>query len=268
VGREGAMSGISLNAVGLRGIGIISGAIAGIVIYVFGMEWPFFVITGANVLAIGITSNIKGVKARTAAIGHSLWGDLIEGIQIILKNKVILALMVMSAACEMFGFSYSLLLPVFSRDILSVGAVGLGMFSTIRSVGGLVAGLALASLGDYRHKGQILLGLFLVFGVTLILFANSTWYPISLFLIGIVGITAAGHDAMQQILIQLNVPEEHRGRAMGIWQLSVGFGVLGSVTLGAVAEEIGASLAQSLYGAVMVIIFVLLVLFMPKLREL
>ncbi len=268
VGREGAMSGISLNAVGLRGIGIISGAIAGIVIYVFGMEWPFFVITGANVLAIGITSNIKGVKARTAAIGHSLWGDLIEGIQIILKNKVILALMVMSAACEIFGFSYSLLLPVFSRDILSVGAVGLGMFSTIRSVGGLVAGLALASLGDYRHKGQILLGLFLVFGVTLILFANSTWYPISLFLIGIVGITAAGHDAMQQILIQLNVPEEHRGRAMGIWQLSVGFGVLGSVTLGAVAEEIGASLAQSLYGAVMVIIFVLLVLFMPKLREL
>ena len=64
------------------------------------------------------------------------------------------------------------------------------------------------------------------------------------------------------------LPKTLRARAMGIWQLSVGFGVLGSVTLGAVAEEIGASLAQSLYGAVMVIIFVLLVLFMPKLREL
>jgi hypothetical protein len=55
---------------------------------------------------------------------------------------------------------------------------------------------------------------------------------------------------------------------MGIWQLSIGFGVLGSVALGALAETLGAPLAQSIYGAVMVIIFVLLVLIVPKLRKL
>jgi MFS family permease len=176
--------------------------------------------------------------------------------------------MVMAATCEMFGFSYSVLIPVFARDILGVGAIGLGMFSTVRSVGGLVAGLALASLGDYRYKGRILLGLFLAFGVSLILFANSSMYHLSLFFIGIVGITAAGHDAMQHILLQLNVTEDQRGRAMGIWQLSIGFGVLGSVALGAIAETLGAPLAQSIYGAVMVIIFAILVLFVPKLRKL
>jgi len=268
VGRDGAMSGISLNAVGLRGIGIIGGAAAGIIIHLFGMEWPFFVITAANLLAIGITSYIRGIEARTVAKKQSLWSDLVEGIQIVLKNRVVLALMVMAATCEMFGFSYSVLLPVFARDILGVGAVGLGMFSTVRSVGGLVAGLALASLGDYRYKGRVLLGLFLVFGVSLMLFANSSLYPLSLFFIGIVGITAAGHDAMQHILLQLNVTEEQRGRAMGIWQLSIGFGVLGSVVLGAIAEAFGAPLAQSIFGAVMVIIFVILVLAVPKLRKL
>jgi MFS family permease len=268
VGRDGAMSGISLNAVGLRGIGIIGGAAAGIIIHLFGMEWSFFVITAANLLAIGITSYIRGIEARTVAKKQSLWSDLVEGIQIVLKNRVVLALMVMAATCEMFGFSYSVLLPVFARDILGVGAVGLGMFSTIRSVGGLVAGLALASLGDYRYKGRVLLGLFLVFGVSLMLFANSSLYPLSLFFIGIVGITAAGHDAMQHILLQLNVTEEQRGRAMGIWQLSIGFGVLGSVVLGAIAEAFGAPLAQSIYGAVMVIIFGILVLTVPKLRKL
>ena len=268
VGREGAMSGISLNAVGLRGVGIIAGAVAGIIIYFFGMEWPFFVIAGANILAIGITSYIRGIEATTVDLGHSLWSDLVEGIQIVLKSRGILALLVMSAACEMFGFSYSLLLPVFARDILGVGSVGLGMFSAVRSVGGLVAGLVLASLGDYRYKGRILLGLFVVFGVSLILFANSTWYPLSLFFIGIVGISAAGHDAMLQILFQLNVTEEQRGRAMGIWQLSLGFGVLGSVTLGAIAEAFGVPIAQSIYGTVMVIIFVILVVTVPKLRKL
>jgi len=268
VGREGAMSGISLNAVGMRGIGIIGGAAAGVIIDLYGMEWPFFVLTAANILAIGMTAYIRGIEGRTVAEKGTLWSDLVEGIQIVLKNRVVLALMVMAATCEMFGFSYSVLLPVFARDILGVGAVGLGMFSAVRSVGGLVAGLTLASLGDYKYKGRIMLGLFFSFGVSLILFANSSLYPLSLFFIGIVGIAAAGHDAMQHILLQLNVTEEQRGRAMGIWQLSIGFGVLGSVALGAIAEALGAPLAQSIFGTVMVIIFVIQVLTVPKLRKL
>lgn len=268
VGRESAMSGISLNAVGMRGIGIIGGAATGIIIELYGMEWPFFVLAAANILAIGITACIRGIEGRPVAEKGTLWSNLVEGMQIVLKNRVVLALMVMAAACEMFGFSYSVLLPVFARDILDVGAVGLGMFSAVRSVGGLIAGLTLASLGDYKYKGRIILGLFFTFGVSLILFANSSAYPLSLFFIGIVGITAAGHDAMQHILLQLNVTEDQRGRAMGIWQLSIGFGLLGSVTLGAIAEALGAPLAQSIFGTVMVIIFVILVLTVPKLREL
>jgi len=268
VGREGAMGGISLNAVGMRGIGVVGGAAAGIIIELYGMEWPFFVLAAANILAIGMISHIRGIEGRPVAEKGTLWSNLVEGMQIVLKNRVVLALMVMAATCEMFGFSYSVLLPVFARDILGVGAVGLGMFSAVRSVGGLIAGLTLASLGDYKYKGRIMLGLFFSFGVSLILFANSSVYPLSLFFIGIVGITAAGHDAMQHILLQLNVSEVQRGRAMGIWQLSIGFGVLGSVTLGVIAEALGAPLAQSIFGTVMVVIFVILVLTVPKLRKL
>jgi predicted MFS family arabinose efflux permease len=268
VGRQGAMSGISLNAVGKRGIGIIGGAGAGIIIDSFGIEWSFFVLTAANILAIGITTYIRGFEERTVSKKQTLWNNLAEGIQIVLKNRVVLALMAMAATCEVFGFSYLVLLPVFARDILDVGAIGLGMFSAVRSVGGLIAGLVLVSLGDYKYKGRILLGLFFSFGVSLILFANSSLYPLSLFFIGIVGITAAGHDAMQHILLQLNVAEEQRGRAMGIWQLSIGFGVLGSFTLGAIADVLGAPLAQSIFGVIMVIIFVILVLTVPKLRKL
>jgi MFS family permease len=268
VGRQGAMSGISLNAVGMRGIGIISGVAAGVIIDLFGLEWPFFVITAANILALGMTASIRGVERRASSSSQSIWGNLVEGMQIVLKNRVILALMVMAATCEMFGFSHSVLLPVFARDVLKVGAVGLGMFNTLLSLGGLVAGLVLASLGDYKYKGRLILGIFCTFGVALVLFANSPIYPLSLILIGVVGVTAAGHDAMQHILLQLNVSEEQRGRAMGIWQLSIGFGVLGSVTLGVLADRFGAPLAQSIFGSIMVIIFFALILMVPKLRSL
>ncbi|MFC1802528.1 MFS transporter [Thermoproteota archaeon] len=268
VGREGAMSGISLNAVGIQFVGIIGGAAAGIIIDLFGMEWPFFVLTATSILAIGIITYIREIEERIVAKKQTLWSNFVEGIQIVLKNRVVLVLMVMAATCEMFGFSYSVLLPVFARDILDVSAVGLGMLSAVRSIGGLVAGLTLASLGDYKYKGWIILGLFFSFGVALILFANSSLYLLSLIFMGIIGITAAGYDTMQQILFHLNVTEEQRGRAMGIWQISIGFGVLGKVTLGAIAEALGAPLAQSIFGTVMVIIFVIQVLTVPKLRKL
>ncbi len=268
VGRGNAMNGISLSAVGTRGIGIVSGATAGILIELFGNEWPFFVLSVVFIASIGLIGFIKGVEVKRVAQSQSIWKNMVEGIQIVRQNRIVLALMVMAATCEMFGFSFAVLVPVFARDVLDVGAVGMGMINAFRSGGGLIAGLTLASLGDFKHKGKLLMAMYLGFGIGLILFANAPVYAQALLFIGIVGISAAGHDAMSQTLLQLNVEEDQRGRAMGIWQLSIGFGVIGSMTLGTLAEAYGAPLAQSVFGGLMVVTVALLYLTVPKLREL
>jgi MFS family permease len=144
----------------------------------------------------------------------------------------------------------------------------MGMINAFRSGGGLVACLALAGLGDFKQKGRLLLAMFLMFGVGLILYANSPVYALSLFFMGIVGVSAAGHDTISQVLLQLNVDEDQRGRAMGIWQLSIGFGVIGSMTLGTLAEAYGASFAQSVFGGIMVLIVALMYVIVPTLKEL
>ena len=268
VGRKGAMGGISLNSVGMRGIGILGGAAAGVIIDKFGNEWPFFVLALVYLLAVAAMGLIRGVERVENAGKQTIWKNLVEGIQIVIKNRIVLALMIMAAACEMFGFSHAALSPVFARDVLKVGAVGLGLFNAVRSGGGLVAGLVLASLGNYRRKGRLILGIFLVFGVSLVLFANSQFYLLSLGFIGIIGVAAAGHDVMQHILLQLNVQENQRGRAMGIWQLSIGFGVVGSMILGALAEHFGAPIAQSIFGGIMIVVFGMLLFAVPRLRDL
>ena len=268
VGRVNAMNGISLNAVGMRGIGIIGGAMAGLLIDLYGKEWPFFVLAGLFIVSIILVSLIKGIESRREAQQLSIWRNLSDGVQIVMKNRVVLSLMLMAATCEMFGFSFPVLVPVFARDILKVGAVGNGMINAFRSGGGLLAGLALASLGDFKHKGKLLMAMFLMFGVGLILYANTPIYAIALIFIGVVGISAAGHDAMSQILLQLNVDEEQRGRAMGIWQLSIGFGVVGSMTLGTLAEAYGAIFAQSLFGGIMIVIVCMMYVAVPRLKEL
>jgi MFS family permease len=268
VGRGNAMNGISLSAVGTRGIGIVSGATAGILIELFGNEWPFFVLSVVFIASIGLIGFIKGVEVKRVAQSQSIWKNMVEGIQIVRQNRIVLALMVMAATCEMFGFSFAVLVPVFARDVLDVGAVGMGMINAFRSGGGLIAGLTLASLGDFKHKGKLLMVMYMGFGIGLILFANAPGYALALLFIGIVGISAAGHDAMSQTLLQLNVEEDQRGRAMGIWQLSIGFGVIGSMTLGTLAEAYGAPLAQSVFGGLMVVTVALLYMTVPKLKEL
>lgn len=73
VGRGNAMNGISLNAVGMRGIGIFGGAMAGLIIELCGKEWPFFVLSGVFIVAILLVGFIKGVKIKRVAKQLSIW---------------------------------------------------------------------------------------------------------------------------------------------------------------------------------------------------
>lgn len=78
---------------------------------------------------------------------------------------------------------------------------------------------------------------------------------------------AASMDAMEQTMLQLNVPDEQRGRAMGIWMLSIGFGPVGHTAVGAMATLLGAQLALSINGSIIIAIFFILAAFVPRLRR-
>jgi MFS family permease len=207
------------------------------------------------------------VERKVVSEQHSTWRTYLEGLKLITVNQIVLIVMLMTLICEILGFSYMVVLPVFARDVLNVGPVGLGMFNTAISIGGLFGGLILASLGNYRYKGRLILGIFLSFGVFLILFSQSPWYPTSVLFIAFVGAMASGMDTMGHTILLLNVADEQRGRAMGIWIMSIGFGPIGSITIGAVASLLSAPLAVTINGTLLVIAFCLLLLFAPKLRR-
>ncbi|MFC2034221.1 MFS transporter [Chloroflexota bacterium] len=267
VGSKGAMNAISVNAVGMRVIGIFGGAAAGFVIELLGIDWCFYIMVISFLVGIMLILQIRGVERRASTQEQSVWIYFIDGLKLIGKNQVVLILMVMTLICEIFGFSYQVVLPVFARDVLKVGAIGLGMFSTAQSVGGLLGGLTLASLGNYKYKGRLILGIFLSFGIFLILFSQSPWYLVSLFFLAMLGFTSSAMDAMGQTMLQLNVSDEQRGRAMGIWEMSIGFGPIGSLTVGAIASLLGAPLAVTFNGTALIVVFIILLLFVPRIRR-
>ena len=267
VGREDTMTALSMNAVAMRVMGVFGGVAAGVVIELLGVAWPFYIMVISYLLGLIALLGIRGVTKEAGSGQESIRRNFVEGLKIIYQNQIVRALMVMAIICEIFGFSYLVVLPVFARDILKVGAVGLGMLNSAQSAGGLLAALALASLSNYKRKGWLILGIFLFFGVFLVLFSQSPWYLVSLIFVGIVGGMAAAFDTMQHTMLQLNVAEEQRGRAMGIWQLSIGFGPVGHLAVGAIAALLGAQLALSINGIAIVAIFFILVVFVGRLRR-
>jgi hypothetical protein len=169
---------------------------------------------------------------------------------------------------EILGFSHQVLLPVIARDVLDVGAEGLGLMNALRSIGGITAILALSSLGEVRRKGLLYLAVLHIFGISLLfLGVADTFSPAILAIIVINGMGALS-DILSQSLVQTVVPNELRGRAMGSWVLAVGLGPVGHLQIGALASALGVGFALTAHGAGLVALAVGALALFPRLRRL
>jgi len=267
VGPNDAMGAISLSALAKRSMGVLGSAVSGILIALLDLYWLFYILAASLMLGCLVILFIRAIPDIRRPEVQSVRTSFIEGLKVIRQNHVVFTLVLMAILGEVLGFSYQTLLPVFARDILNAGAAGLGTMTALRSVGGVIAVLVLASLGNYRRKGRLIFGIFLFFGVCLVLLAQSRWYGLSLVFCVSVGAMAAAFDSMQHTMLQLSVSGHQRGRAMGIWLLSIGFGPLGSLATGALADLIGPRFALTINGLLMVLAFIVFRLKAHKLRN-
>ncbi len=272
VGITEAMGAISLSRVAVFATQVLSSLASGYVVEAWGIRTALLIVAAGYV--VGFTALLfvpKRVAPKTGGPAQTrlpaLSRHFLEGIEMIGRNRIILGLFVMAVFCEILGFSHRSLYPVFARDVLRAGASGLGALHALHASGGLAATVALASLGNFRWKGRLILGNLLFFGVFLVLFGQSPSFPLSLMLSALIGATAASFDAMQITLLQLNVGNDQRGRSIGIWQLSIGFGPIGSLGVGAVAAALGARLAVTLNGLLLVVVFVVVLVVFRRIRR-
>jgi len=101
------------------------------------------------------------------------------------------------------------------------------------------------------------------FGLGLVLFSTSESYVVSIGLIAFVGVAWASLDALLPTVMQQNVADSDRGAAVGVWNLSRGFGPLGELEIGALAMVLGVAVTQAINGATFAIV-VLVVLWWQR----
>jgi MFS family permease len=143
-------------------------------------------------------------------------------------------------------------LPLFAQHVLAAGAEGLGTLNAAVAVGGAIA-VALLSLLPGGGRRQPLLGaIFLVYGLSILVLAATRDLVAAAAVLVVTGCCAGAFDVLQQTLIQLEVPNEQRGRAVGVWVLSIGSAPVGHLEMGMLIAALGAPIALLINGAVTV----------------
>ena len=118
---------------------------------------------------------------------------------------------------QSFGAPYLTLIPVFSLDFFHLGASGLAWMMGTAGAGAFLGALVLAYLGDFKKKGWSVLGGAFFFGICLIVFAQSTWLPLSLIFLFGLGFAIVTSVAVTNTLLQKLVTDRMRGRVMSMF---------------------------------------------------
>ena len=268
VGPEHALNGLSLNQMAMQAGGIGGAIISGALIELVGPGWQYLAV-GASYLGSASVLLVIGRSPRTAQpLREPVFQNLVGYARFLRENRLIFILMCLTSITEVLGFTHMTLLPVFAKEVLHVGPAGLGYLTAVRQAGGLLGLALLANLRDYRRKGLLMFIIATGFGVGLMAFSVSAALVYFIIILAAVNACAMAVDTLYKTLMQSNVPDEQRGRAMGSWVLSIGVAPVGHLGVGGLATALGAQGALLVNGAVLAGISLAAAIGLPKIRRL
>ncbi len=268
VGKTDLTNAIALNSSAFNLTRIIGPAIAGILIGAVGIAASFYLNALSYVAVIIGLLMIKRPKAPPAPRDASTLEKLREGLAFISDDRLARTLVLMVAATSIFALPYAMLLPVFARDVLGVGATGLGLMLSASGAGALAGGIALAATARAARRGPVLLASAAIFCLMVGGFTFSRSFPLSLVLLAGAGFSLIPFTASVNALLQSIVPDGLRGRVMSVYVfMFLGMTPIGSLQAGFLARWIGAPHAVALSVSLLLIVVGVVALRVPELRN-
>jgi MFS family permease len=241
VGREDLMNAIALNSSMFNGARIVGPAVAGIVVAWVGEGWCFF---ANSVSYIAVIAGLLMMKiehpVNLANLGSPI-EHILEGFRFVARAAPLRAILLLLGLVSLVGMPYSVLMPVFAKEILHGGARELGWLMGATGVGALLGALSLAARVGVKGLGKLIAMCAGGFGVSLILFSFSKIFWLSLILLLPVGFTMMVQMASSNTLLQSMVPDQMRGRVIALYSMMfMGMAPFGAFFAGAIAHRIGA----------------------------
>ena len=270
-GKGGMVGTLSLLSIISR-IGQLSGAlIAGYVSEYASPATAYFVLAVAHVLAVccfvKTTANRAGFERKGDAETTSISVAVMDYFRLLRSTHLLLLLIIFATLTEVFGFSFATAMPEIAIERLQAGADDLGLMHACRNAGGLFGAIVITLLTTKR-LGVVYLAVLCAFGVALVMFGRVPTMSGVLLAVALIAVFASASDILVQSMMQLSVPAELRGRAMGAWVVALGMGPVGHLELGILISLFGTAAALYCNGIALLLIGIVGFLIVPSVRSL
>jgi len=230
-------------------IAVIGGPALGGLLYTTGAGTVYALCTALLLLSFALALLVRYPFTPTRQA--STWGDVFAGLHFVWERKVLLGATSLDLFAVLLGGA-SALLPIYAKDILHTGPVGLGLLRAAPAVGALAMSIVLTRWPLERKVGQRLLMAVAVFGLATLGFGLSHSFALSMLMLAITGAADNISVVTRLTLTQLETPDEMRGRVAAVNSIFIGasnqlgefesgmtaaaFGAVGSVVLGGVGS--------------------------------
>ncbi len=286
VPREDLMNAVTLQSVVFNGAAFIGPTLGALTLALFttlGQHFDFggnlvgyagnFFLNAISFLGVLVVLYILKVPSEAAQESRDRRGPMLESVReslrFVRKDPALPWILSGYAALLFFGPSTSLILPIFATQILHLQPFQLGLLFSASGLGVILGALVVASLGDFKHKGLLLLISFLIWAIALIAFGVSRNFWLSMFMLIILGVGQNGVGSSTITLLQTRVPPYMRGRVMSLNTLCImGIRPLGDFPASALIALAGGPLTVVVCASIVGIYSLCLLIGRPVIRTL
>jgi len=267
VGKFGLGKAMAINMAGMNTTRVLGPAAAGLLIDAAGVGYTY--LYGVLLYAMGLLCMVRvensppSAEMKRTSVGRSI----LEGVKYVRENRLVLVLLVFGLVPMFLAMPFQNLLVVFAEKVWDVGSRGLGLLSATMGIGGVVGSFWVATLGENQRRLKRMMISMLAFGFLLFCFAVSPYFLLGLPLVFFANVFANVYGTLNNIAIQIIIPDQVRGRISSFLMMSFSLPLLGTLPVAAIAEAYGAPFAVALSSVLAVIIALLFYILSPALRN-
>lgn len=238
--KEDLGNAIALNSMMFNGARLIGPSVAGLILATAG-EGICFLMNALSYIFVIASLLMMKVKPREIPKKEiHMFRELKEGLDYTFGFAPIRHLIFLLAVVSLMGSSYQVLMPVFAKEVLQGGSQTFGFLMGAAGLGALLGAIFLASRESVLKLGRIIPAASGLFGAGLIILSFMKIFPVTIFLMIIIGLGVMLHTASTNTILQTITEDDKRGRVMSFYTMAImGTAPFGSLIAGFLAKTIG-----------------------------
>ena len=254
VDREDMPNAIALNSIQFNLAVTVGPALGGITLARLGEKWCFG-LNALSFLAPILALSMISTRFLPQKTTDSMLSSFKQGIQFVRRQGSMEALILLAFCMTALSMPLRTYFPVFVKDIFHRGPETYGQLLSVMGIGSICGSLAIASLGNFRHKGRVAVTMLILLGLGISAFALSKSLAVSYVVVLLVGFAMMAVFATVNSLVQLITTDEMRGRVMSVYNFAFRGGMpMGNLLSGWLVPLFGAPMVLGVNGLLLVVL--------------